>query len=153
MELRRLTGEHPLREHLRALLMLACYRSGQQAAALEEYRDAHRTLVRELGVAPGPELQQMHQRILAADPDLAVRSPGEAALVQAGPGQPSDPHVPRQLPAAPPSFAGRAAELRMLGRLLDEAAGTVVITAVGGTAGVGKTNPRANTSNRYPLVT
>jgi tetratricopeptide (TPR) repeat protein/DNA-binding SARP family transcriptional activator len=139
MELRRLTGEHPLREHLRALLMLACYRSGQQAAALEEYRDAHRTLVRELGVAPGPELQRMHQRILAADPDLAVRSPGEAALVHAGPGQPPDPHVPRQLPAAPPSFTGRAAELRMLGRLLNEAAGTVVITAVGGTAGVGKT--------------
>jgi DNA-binding SARP family transcriptional activator len=66
-ELRRLAVEHPLREHIRAQLMLACYRCGQQAAALAVYRDAHALLAEELGVEPVLELRELHQKILAGD--------------------------------------------------------------------------------------
>jgi hypothetical protein len=70
-ELRHLAGAHPLREHLHALLMLALYRDGRQGEALAAYRDAREVLTGELGVDPGPELQELHQRILNADPGLA----------------------------------------------------------------------------------
>jgi DNA-binding SARP family transcriptional activator/tetratricopeptide (TPR) repeat protein len=80
-ELRWLAAEHPLREHIRVQLMLACYRSGQQAAALEVFRDARGVLAEELGVEPGPELHQLHQRILAADPDLTAEPPAPGRAV------------------------------------------------------------------------
>jgi DNA-binding SARP family transcriptional activator len=69
-ELRQLAGEHPLCEHIQAQLMLAYYRCGRQAEALELYRRVRASLVDELGVEPGPELRQLHQHILAADPVL-----------------------------------------------------------------------------------
>src|SRR5215831_16107754 len=70
-ELRQLTSAHSLREHLHALLMLALYRDGRQGEALAAYRDAREVLTGELGVDPGPELRELHQRILTADPGLA----------------------------------------------------------------------------------
>lgn len=69
-ELRKLTVVHPLHERFYALLMLALYRDGQQAAALAVYRHARRTLVDELATEPGPELRQLEQQILAANPML-----------------------------------------------------------------------------------
>jgi DNA-binding SARP family transcriptional activator len=69
-ELEVLVGEHPLRERLRVLLMLALYRSGRQAEALEVYQDARRALVEELGIEPGRELRDLHQRLLNQDPSL-----------------------------------------------------------------------------------
>lgn len=69
-ELRQLTAAHPLREHLRAQLMLALYQHGRQAEALAAYREARELLVREIGTEPGPELRDLHQRILRADPVL-----------------------------------------------------------------------------------
>jgi len=74
-ELEALSGAHPLRERVRGLLMLALYRSGRQAEALEVYADARRTLVDELGLEPSRELQRLQQEILAHDPslDVAVR--------------------------------------------------------------------------------
>ena len=72
-ELRRLVGEHPYRERLRAQLMLSLYRAGRQSEALEAYADARRTLVGELGLEPGPELQRLQQAMLAHDP--AVDAP------------------------------------------------------------------------------
>jgi YVTN family beta-propeller protein len=71
-ELEALVREHPLRERLRAQLMLALYRSGRQAAALESYREARRSLVDELGIEPGGALRELERAILAQDPELEV---------------------------------------------------------------------------------
>ena len=65
-----LVAEHPLREHLRALLMLALYRSDRQADALTSYRQGRLRLHQELGLEPSPELQQLERRILEHDPAL-----------------------------------------------------------------------------------
>jgi WD40 repeat protein/DNA-binding SARP family transcriptional activator len=70
-ELRHLASAHPLRERFHAQLMLALYRDGRQGEALAAYRDAREVLIGELGVDPGPELQDLHERILNADPGLA----------------------------------------------------------------------------------
>jgi DNA-binding SARP family transcriptional activator len=69
-ELERLVAEHPLRERLRAQLMLALYRCGRQVDALEVYRGGRRRLVEDLGLEPGPRLQQLERAILAHDPAL-----------------------------------------------------------------------------------
>jgi branched-chain amino acid transport system substrate-binding protein len=78
-ELRTLVREHPFRERLRAQLMLALYRSGRQSEALDEFADARRTLVGELGLEPGPELQRLQQGILAHDPALEAPTPLRSA--------------------------------------------------------------------------
>ncbi len=139
-DLRELATASPLREHLHALLMLALYRCGRRAEALEAYRQARDVLVQEIGGEPGPELQALHRQILHDDPALAP--PPDAAPQageQAGPrGQ--DP--PRQLPAAVRCFTGREAELATLNGLATtqaQVAPTALITAIAGTAGVGKT--------------
>ena len=69
-ELRGLLAEHPFREGLSELLMLALYKSGRQAEALGVFDTVRRRLSGDLGIAPGPSLQVMHQRVLQADPRL-----------------------------------------------------------------------------------
>jgi YVTN family beta-propeller protein len=69
-ELEALVAQQPLQERLRGQLMLALYRSGRQAEALELYRDARRLLVDELGIAPSQALQRLEQSILTHDPAL-----------------------------------------------------------------------------------
>jgi YVTN family beta-propeller protein len=69
-ELERLVAANPLREHLWAQLMLALYRSGRQADALDAYRRARKTLVSELGLEPGPALRELERQVLAQDPAL-----------------------------------------------------------------------------------
>jgi WD40 repeat protein/DNA-binding SARP family transcriptional activator len=76
-ELETLLAQEPLRERLHAQRMLALYRSGRQAEALEAYRAARATLVEQIGVEPGPELRRMHDAILRQDPSL---EPPEQAL-------------------------------------------------------------------------
>src|SRR3954447_25992697 len=76
-ELQQLTGAHPWRERLHAQLMLALYRGGRQAEALEAYGRAREVLVGQLGIEPGPELHEVQQAILAQDP--ALDAPAVAA--------------------------------------------------------------------------
>ena len=74
-ELKELVSAHPLREGFRAQLMLALYRSGRQAEALEVYRDARRSLVEELGIDPSPALQELEQAILRQELPPAPKRP------------------------------------------------------------------------------
>ena len=71
-------AEHPWRERLHAQLMLALYRSGRQADALEAYRHAREVLVEQLGIEPGAELHDLHEAILAHDPALDAAAPPTA---------------------------------------------------------------------------
>ncbi|MEV5903130.1 BTAD domain-containing putative transcriptional regulator [Streptomyces sp. NPDC052127] len=148
-----LVADHPLDERFRALLMLAYYRSGRQAAALDTYREAQRLLADELGVDPGPALQELYQRLLRADSALLAPQPparpADATVPAQSPAEPRpDPTptpaprapsspVPSQLPAGLPVFVGRVAELREAEA--QSANGTVVVSAIAGMAGVGKT--------------
>ncbi|MDX6452596.1 MAG: hypothetical protein QOH16_2645 [Gaiellaceae bacterium] len=86
--LRALIAEHPYRERLHAQLVLALYRGGRQKDALEAYRAAQRTLVDELGIDPGPELQSLEQRILNHDPALLAAPQPEAVVSLPSPSTP-----------------------------------------------------------------
>jgi DNA-binding SARP family transcriptional activator len=69
-ELEQMVAEHPLRERLRALLMLALYRSDRQADALAAYQTARQVLIDQLGIEPGAALRELEQAILEQSPDL-----------------------------------------------------------------------------------
>src|SRR5215469_13519198 len=86
-ELETLAAAHPLRERVYGQLMLALYRCGRQAEALEVYRSARRTLVDELGLEPGPALQRLEQAILRQDTSLEL--PIRAAAAPAVPATPA----------------------------------------------------------------
>ncbi|WP_229833783.1 AfsR/SARP family transcriptional regulator [Streptomyces xantholiticus] len=135
-ELAALVAEHPLDERFREMLMLALYRSGRQAEALATYSEARAVLAGDLGVDPGPELRRMFERILQADAGL-IAPPTPANPAAPAPDQPT----PAQLPADLPAFVGRAAQLAQLDLLLDgngEVPTTIVVSAITGMAGVGK---------------
>ncbi|WP_246843205.1 AfsR/SARP family transcriptional regulator [Allokutzneria sp. NRRL B-24872] len=118
VELAALAAEHPLDEHVADQYMRALHQAGRTADALEHYREVRDRLVEELGTDPGAALQELHRRLLAADPELAATP---AARV-----------VPRQLPAAPAPFVGREGELDRLGH-------KERISVIAGAGGIGKT--------------
>src|SRR5262245_16506872 len=127
-ELEALVAKHPLRERLRAQLMLALYRSGRQAESLAAYRDAREALVDELGIDPGRPLQELEQAILRQDPSLDLRT-APAATPAVRPGR-----------RAAGLFVGRERELDELGSALeDAAAGRGRFFLVSGDSGTGKT--------------
>ncbi|AHH95253.1 transcription regulator, SARP family [Kutzneria albida DSM 43870] len=131
-ELGELVIAHPLRERFWAQRMLALYRSGRQAEALEEYRALSQVLAEELGIDPSEPVRQLHQQILAGDPKLTLPDKYSATP------QHGAPPVPRQLPAAPTWFAGREEELTQLTAAMDDETGMAVIALVGA-GGIGKT--------------
>jgi DNA-binding SARP family transcriptional activator len=136
--LRELAAQHPLRETLWARLLRALGQSGRQAEALERYEAIRSHLAEELGSDPGAPLRQIYADLLAGQPPPADTDP-----VVAGPASPAGSVVPRQLPADIVGFAGRAAALKALHDLVPDGeaatASAVVISAIAGTAGVGKT--------------
>ena len=130
-EIDALLAENPWRERLHAQRMLALYRCGRQAEALEAYRHARRILVEEVGVEPQPELQRLHDTILRQDPSLDV----EPVVVD----------LPRELDAAAsPPLIGRAGPLRALRGLWQRAAaGSGALVTLAGAYGMGKTRMAA----------
>lgn len=129
-ELTALVAEHLVRERFRGQLMLALYRAGRKSEALDVYRDARKSLIDELGVEPGHELRELHKDILRDAPRLAPPPPKPAA--------PQRPR-PAELPVGTTAFTGRDEDLQRLERLLDtDNPDPVVISAVTGTGGIGK---------------
>ncbi|MFD9698809.1 BTAD domain-containing putative transcriptional regulator [Lentzea sp. NPDC059081] len=127
--LRRESALHPLREELWAQLMLALDRSGRRGEALEAYAAARKHVVEQVGVEPGARLRQLQQVILES------RVPSPAAL-----------NAHRQLPMDIAEFTGREAELRKLCEPGPQT--TVVISAIEGMAGVGKTKLAVRAAHR-----
>ena len=109
-ELESLAAAHPYRERLRREYMLALYRSGRQADALEVYRSARRTLVDELGIEPGAELQELERAILRQDPALALPAARAKSSIPA----PLTPLVGRRLELAALTSLVRGGQARLL---------------------------------------
>jgi DNA-binding SARP family transcriptional activator len=155
-ELTELLAAHQTNERATGQLMLALYRAGRQAEALQWFERARQRLADEFGADPGPELQTLHQQILRSDRALLHLQPPPARPASAAG---NSTLVPRELPSDVSAFVGREKELAELDRLAgfavdgsgeDEATSTdvrlsgsspaaIVISAVSGTAGVGKT--------------
>ena len=138
-ELGELTTRHPLRERFWAQRMLALYRCGRQAEALDCYRHVSTLLAGELGINPGPELRSLHQAILADNPRLRLAYPDRrdertAATTLNGSGKAYSPA------AQDLQLLEREHELAALATLIDAARrGSGQLVRVEGAAGVGKT--------------
>lgn len=155
-QLRDLVVEHPLAEKLTARLLQALEAAGRHPEALDVYTKARRWAIDEMGSEPGPALQALYQRILrhrsteatpAGEPtrrhlrELAIPAPGGGARP-----------TPAQLPADAGVFTGRTAELAALSEVLTDAAvsgRTVVISAIGGVGGIGKTRLAVRWAHRH----
>ncbi|MFF0011891.1 tetratricopeptide repeat protein [Streptomyces sp. NPDC005374] len=129
-----LVGEHPLVEPLAVALMRALHAAGRAPEALACYAALRKRLADELGTAPGAEARRAHQELLSGkdSPRLPFRAGAERAKAV----------VPAQLPLEAAGFTGRENELARLEKVLvvsEERPTTVVVSAVSGTAGVGKT--------------
>ena len=127
-ELEALVAEHPLQERLRGLLMVALYRAGRQAEALETYRAGRRELHDELGLEPSPELQELERAILTHDRTLRL----EQAILTNDPALPLDRAIPAHDPVLEPAARAQWAPKRRFHRELAVglAAGLVVAAAI-----------------------
>ncbi|WP_405988285.1 AfsR/SARP family transcriptional regulator [Streptomyces sp. NBC_00986] len=148
-----LLGEYPLAEPLAEALMRALHETGRSAEALDCYAAVRKRLAEELGTDTGPALRQLHQSILRGhrsastprpEPSAVIRQPEPAAVPRQteSSGVLRQSELPAQLPMAVRGFTGRDGELARLAAILASAEGesaAVVISAVSGMAGVGKT--------------
>lgn len=133
-DLRTAAMDNPLRENFWSLLMLALYRSGRQAEALDVYQQARRELVEQLGVEPGERLRALHTGILESDPALAAPNgprPGVGEAVT----------VPAQLPPLAMGFVGRDDVVDRVETMLPPVPDRtgVPVVVLSGPPGVGKT--------------
>ena len=148
-ELEALVSAQPLRERLRAQLMLALYRSGRQPEALGVYQAARRLLAADYGLEPGSRLRELEQAILCDEPALhnLTSNAGRLSLRSRAP-QP----IPRELPSPIAEFTGRTRELQLLAQLLDATNTTagrpVVISAIDGMGGIGKSTLAIQAANQ-----
>jgi tetratricopeptide (TPR) repeat protein len=139
-ELSELVAAYPLNERFRAQLILALYRAGRQADALEAFRLTRQTLQAELGLDPGDELRRLETSILAHDPQLDL--PGGMKAPSGAPFSARQLPTPRQLPRTIGDFTGRQ---EMLGQICESLAGDprdsqdVQVVVLSGRGGVGKT--------------
>ncbi|MEU8617452.1 BTAD domain-containing putative transcriptional regulator [Streptomyces sp. NPDC048623] len=134
-ELSALAAAHPVRERLRALLMLALHRAGRQAEALAVFQDTWRTLVEQAGVEPGRELCDLQRRILEGDPALRPAPAAAAASVDVRP-------VVSQLPPDIADFVGRRPELVEIRRITARGAARTSPARSQGTGPASGTAPR-----------
>ena len=132
-ELRALAEEHPRHEAFRSQLMLALYRTGRHADAAAAYDTYQDSLADELGLEPSAELRELHEAVVRRDPALSL---------------PPNPNAPRQLPADTRTFTGRTRELAELVAAAGEVAGTLVISALDGLGGIGKTALAVHAAHR-----
>ena len=130
-ELEALCREHPLRERLWELLILALYRAGRQAEALRAYTEARERSVDELGIEPGRALRELQARVLAQDPALTLPDPAEPPTLRAATGPTATGNLRAQLSR----LIGREAELE---QLLEAVHAHRLVTLVG-PGGAGKT--------------
>ncbi|MFI8291547.1 AfsR/SARP family transcriptional regulator [Streptomyces sp. NPDC085614] len=164
-ELLALTAQEPLREGLHASLILALHRSGRTAEALDAFRRTRAVFVRELGIEPGRELQELETAILRADPALDLRPPTPpVGTAPGGSGSADVPHPdvmaahavaalpaataarPEQLPSDLPDFTGRKEFLAEISEFLSGGGAAfrpgeaVRIAGISGQDGIGKTS-------------
>jgi DNA-binding SARP family transcriptional activator/uncharacterized protein HemY len=168
-ELTDLVAEHPLRERLRGQLMLALYRSGRQAEALEVYRSARQTMIEELGLEPNEWLQRLEHGILTSDATLQLSAPVPVVVpvvtpvpseaIEAAPIEPRTPappptvDVPNMLPTDIGDFTGRSKHVDAIQQQCamaqddpDRLAVPVIVMV--GKPGVGKTTLAVHVAHR-----